>query len=187
MRTDSVERLVGALLLVFLGSSFVGYLFAYQEPTTSLRIVQRIAERMGSIPHSGFHTFIRIFLNNSGVALISVLSGLFFGLGPWIIVAFNGFIAGLVVGFVTETGRLSLTRALLGVVPHGVIEIPALALAGAAGIIWYRELVNGEGVPAERFKKGMARALTLFAVSLLLLLVAAFIEAYITPRIAGFD
>ncbi len=183
--SEGFWRFVLGLLLIFLAASFFGYAYSLHNPENTLRIVRKLAEHIGSPPSSDVHTFLKIFANNSMVALLSTVSGLLFGLGPWLIMAFNGFIAGLVVGFVTETGRYSFTQTLLGLVPHGVIEIPALAMAGAAGIIWYREIVSGEGSGAERFKRGMRKALTMLVLSVLLLLIAALIETYVTPKVSG--
>jgi len=178
-------KFVVGLLVTFLVASFVGYAYSLHNPSNTLEIVKKLAEHIGSPPSSDFHTFLRIFTNNTMVAILSMLSGLLFGIGPWLIMAFNGFIAGVVVGFVTETGKYSFTQTLLGLVPHGVVEIPALAIAGAAGILWYKEIVKGEGNGAERFKRGMKKALTMLALSVLLLLIAALIETYITPKVSG--
>lgn len=178
-------KVVGGLVLFFLGSSFLGYFYALQNPEEASEIVRRLAEAIGTPPTSDFHTFLRIFLNNTMVALLSVFSGLLFGIGPWVIMAFNGFIAGIVVGFVTWTGRYSMLQTLLALLPHGVIEIPALAIAGAAGVVWYREIVGGEGKAGERFKRGMKRAAMLFFLSVLLLFVAALVETYVTPKVSG--
>ncbi len=173
------------LLAVFIGAALIGYVFAVRSPEAAFEAVRRIAEQIGPISDSNFRNFLMIFTNNSMVALLMVLSGLFFGLGPWFIMAFNGFIVGLVVRAVQIKGELSPGQIILGILPHGIIEIPALAIAGTAGIVWYRELVAGEGETAERFKRGGKRALKLFAASVLFLLFAAFVEAYITPNVAG--
>ena len=178
-------RFVAGLLLIFLAASFFGYAYSLHNPENTLQIVKKLAEHIGSPPSSDFHTFLKIFTNNTMVAVLSMISGLLFGIGPWLIMAFNGFIAGVVVGFVTETGKYSFTQTLLGLLPHGVIEIPALAIAGAAGIIWYREIVKGDGNGAERFKRGMKKALMMLALSVLLLFIAALIETYVTPKVSG--
>ncbi|WP_240921888.1 stage II sporulation protein M [Thermococcus sp. ES12] len=175
----------GYLIMVFLAASFIGYAFAVGNPSAAMEALKRLAEQIGPISDSSFENFVKIFTNNSMVALFMLLSGLFFGIGPWLIMAFNGFMVGLVVRAVQENGELSFSQIILGLIPHGVIEIPAIALAGVSGIVWYREIVRGEGETGERFRKGAEKALKLFVVSVLLLLVAAFIEAYITPRVAG--
>ncbi|MCD6372741.1 MAG: stage II sporulation protein M [Thermococcus sp.] len=173
------------LIVVFLAASFVGYFYSLHNPENTLQIVKALTEHMGPPPASDLRTFLKIFTNNTVVAVFSMLSGLFFGIGPWLIMAFNGFIVGVVVCFVTETGKYPFTQALLGLLPHGIVEIPALAIAGAAGILWYREIVKGEGSGAERFKNGMKKALMMLVVSVLLLFVAALIETYVTPKVSG--
>jgi len=178
------RRTLGLMLLVFLASSFVGYALGVASPNTAIEAVKKLIEQIGPISDSSFENFVKIFTNNSMVALFMFLSGLFFGLGPWFIMAFNGLMVGLVVLAVHRSG-MPLGQILLGLLPHGVIEIPAIAIAGVAGIVWYRELVRGEGEPAERFKRGAVEGVKLFLLSVALLLVAALIEAYVTPKVAG--
>ena len=173
------------LLAVFLLSSFGGYAAGVHSPGGALQAVKRIMEHMGSLSDSSFQNFVRIFTNNSMVALLMFVSGLFFGLGPWFITAFNGLVVGLVVFVVHDLRGLPMTKVLLALVPHGVIEIPALAIAGVAGITWYVELAKGEGEAAERFRRGFLKGLKLYLLSVALLFVAALVEAYVTPRIAG--
>lgn len=181
----SSRRIFIMLLSVFLGLAFIGYVFAVGNPDAAVNITQKIGEEIGPVSDSDFKNFVMIFTNNSMVAAFMVLSGLLFGLGPWFIMAFNGFIVGVVVRAVQLTGNISATQILLGLIPHGIVEIPALAIAGTAGIMWYQEIVHGEGEIGGRFKIGALRALKLFGISVLLLIVAAFIEAYVTPSIAG--
>ncbi|WP_297463529.1 stage II sporulation protein M [Thermococcus sp.] len=177
-------RTFGLMLLTFLIFSFLGYAIGSANPETALRTVKKLMEQIGPISDSSFENFIKIFVNNSSVALLMFLSGLFFGIGPWVITAFNGLVVGLVVYAVHRRG-IPMGQILLGLIPHGIIEIPAIVLAGVGGIVWYRELVGGEGSALERFRRGAIRGFKLFLLSLGLLLVAAFIEAYVTPRVAG--
>ncbi|CAD5244031.1 stage II sporulation protein M [Thermococcus camini] len=179
------KRTMGHLLLVFILSALGGYWAGAASPDTALEAVRRIIEQIGPISDSSFHNFVKIFTNNSMVALLTFISGLFFGLGPWLIMAFNGFVVGLVVLAVHRMGGMPMGQILLGLVPHGVVEIPAIALAGVAGIVWYREIISGEGEGGERFRRGAVKGLKLFALSVLFLFVAALIEAYVTPRVAG--
>lgn len=186
-KNPSIAKLLVQFLVTFLGFSLVGYLFSVLSPEGASKLVSAFASRLGELPDSKSRMFLLIFLNNSTVAALSVISGLMFGLGPWVIMAFNGFFVGVVVGFVTDAGKYSIQKALLALIPHGIVEIPAIALACVGGILWYREIIAGEGSGQEKFKKGAKKALRLLALSILLLLVAAFIEAYITPSVAGLE
>jgi len=184
---SSTGRTIVNLLVAFLVTALIGYLFALKNPEMTAGVVNEIAREMvrkvGPVSNYGFEMFLKIFLNNSRVALLMFISGLFFGLGPWFLMATNGFAVGLVVGFSHYGKGLPLVRLLLALLPHGIIEIPAIALAGASGILWYREAVKGKA--GKRFIRGTERAITLLGLSILLLLVAAAVEAYVTPRVAG--
>ncbi|ASJ06956.1 stage II sporulation protein M [Thermococcus pacificus] len=186
MRLPEIPRRTFVLLLmVFMVFSFVGYAAGAANPEAAVEAVKKVISQIGPISDSSFQNFIKIFTNNSLVALFMFISGLFFGLGPWFIMAFNGLVVGLVVLAVHRTAGMPMSQVILALVPHGVIEIPAIAIAGVAGIVWYRELVKGEGEPAERFKRGMMEGFKLYLLSVALLLVAALVEAYVTPKVAG--
>ncbi|WP_297419741.1 stage II sporulation protein M [Thermococcus sp.] len=173
------------LLAVFIVFSFVGYAVGSHSPGEALQAVKRLIEHIGPPSDSSFHNFMKIFTNNSMVALLMLLSGLFFGLGPWFIMAFNGLMVGLVVFVAHRTGGLPMFKIILALVPHGIIEIPAIAIAGVAGITWYLEIARGEGNAGGRFKRGMVEGFKLYLLSVALLFIAALVEAYVTPKVAG--
>jgi len=124
---------------------------------------------------------ITIFLNNALKSFVAMLLGVFFGIAPIAFVAINGLIIGLVMSVFTQAqGPLATVAAIL---PHGVIEIPAFILSSAIGvrlgIRFYKRIKGEHGLGME-----MIAAILFFLVYLLpAFLVAAFIEAYITPLI----
>jgi len=178
-----LKRTFSLLMATFFVGVLLGVTYAYFQPERAGDYVVKIAKELGGLSSDPFQNFVRIFTHNAGVALLVLISGLFFGLGPWIMVFFNGFVAGVVSGFLASHG-LPAGKILLGLVPHGLVEIPAFLLSGTAGILWYRCIRDAED-PAEGFKEGMKKALKLYAVTVGMLLVAALIEAYVTPKVAG--
>ncbi|MDH5664142.1 MAG: stage II sporulation protein M [Candidatus Bathyarchaeota archaeon] len=81
---------------------------------------------------------------------------------------------------------------ILGIAPHGIIEIPAFILEFASLICWHVTIiealmakVTGEKVNVAKFKQGVKDALILAVVSVTLFVIAAFIETYITPHLLG--
>mgnify|MGYP002153769170 FL=1 len=79
---------------------------------------------------------------------------------------------------------------ILGIVPHGVIEIPAFILEFASIIRWHvaiieaiMDKITGERVKVAEFKQGVKDSLILTVISATLFIIAAFIETYITPRL----
>ena len=185
MKMRTPKQIFFVLAFLFLISAFAGLFVAFAAPGGALRIVHKIASEFAIPSPEPFENFQRIFLNNIVVASLITASGIFFGIGPVFFISLNGFIVGIVAGVAYSTGKAPADRILLALLPHGVVEIPAIITAGVGGILWYKEIVAGEGRAGERFKNGAVKALKLLALSVLLLLIAAVIEAYITPEVAG--
>ena len=126
-------------------------------------------------------TFANLATNNWLVAVDLAYSGLAAGVPAVVSLGFNGLIVGAVGGVVDPAAFLAL------VAPHGVIEIPAIAIGGAAGLHLGRV-----GIGALRGRTGVdAVAAAIRRVYRVLLglvplfVVAAFVEAFLTPAIAG--
>jgi len=76
-------------------------------------------------------------------------------------------------------------QLLLAIIPHGILEIPAFAVAGLGGVEWYFEIVRGRGTLRERFLNGFIKSMRMLVLALIMLLLAALVEAYITPTVAS--
>ncbi|MDI9620072.1 MAG: stage II sporulation protein M [Candidatus Nezhaarchaeota archaeon] len=125
---------------------------------------------------------LAIFVNNFSKTLVAMLLGVVLAVPPMIFVLVNGFILGAASFFVVkERGLLFL---LAGILPHGVLEIPALALSCALGIrIGISAYGKLRGRNAEVKSTIKACLKTYFKLVAPLLLLAAFIEAYVTPML----
>ena len=99
-----------------------------------------------------------------------------------------------------EIGALSIvvgitkgvSYPILGIVPHGIIEIPAFILEFASIIRWHVtsieaiiSKVTGEKVNVAKFKQDVKDSLILAVVAVTLFAIAAFIETYVTPHLLG--
>lgn len=124
-----------------------------------------------------------ILLKNWATALLTFI------LGPFspLIVAYNGWVIGVLGVHFKAQGKLLIY--ILGIVPHGIVEIPALIVAGGAGLRFGRLLVvkliariKGSDY---NVKAHIKPSLTLIVLSLILFIIAAFIESLITPLIVG--
>ncbi|MFB6242790.1 MAG: stage II sporulation protein M, partial [Halobaculum sp.] len=138
-----------------------------------------VARVFGTVP---VNDFLNIAANNWLVAVSGVYSGLAFGLPAAVGGAFNGALVGALAG------AFDLRALAVLVAPHGVIEIPTLLVAWGVGIhlggVGWRA-VRGRtdaATVAERLQTA-AHALAGVAV---LLVVASFVEAFLTPQIAAF-
>jgi len=76
--------------------------------------------------------FFVILLNNSAKSFAILLSGILFGLVPLIAVATNGYVLG--VAYLFASGKVGYMQAAKAVLPHGVLEIPAVIFSAAYGL-----------------------------------------------------
>ncbi len=132
----------------------------------------------GTIPVG---TFANLATNNWLVAVDLAYSGLAAGVPAVVSLAFNGLIVGAVGGVFDPVAFLAL------VAPHGVIEIPALVIGGAAGLS-----LGGVGIGAVSGRYGdsdvaaaIRRTYRILLGLVPLFVVAAFVEAFLTPAVAG--
>lgn len=125
-----------------------------------------------------------LFKNISAVLLAFVLSPVLL-LVPLGSLLANGWLIGYVARSVAN--EESVTYFLKGILPHGIIELPALFIGEAAALTF--------GVAAmqalfDRNKRGqfasrVRECVRLLAISGALFLPAALIEAFVTPRVLG--
>jgi len=82
----------------------------------------------------------RLMTHNTRVAIFSMALGLTFGLGTLIILFYNGVILGMVcLDYVLAGESVFLAGWLL---PHGIIEIPAILVGGQAGFLLASALIG---------------------------------------------
>ena len=132
-------------------------------------------------------SFLNIFLNNCGVILRCLLGSLSLRSLTIYNLALNGFFAGVLFNFLKRRG-FNLSEILALILPHGIFEIPAIIIAGAAGFKIPYEIVRYLAGKKEQplTKEDIKEYLTLAVISIILIIIAAFVEAYITPKIAEY-
>jgi uncharacterized membrane protein SpoIIM required for sporulation len=116
--------------------------------------------------------------HNTKVAILTLALGLTWGIGTLIMLFYNGIILGAVAVDYAMAGQTSF---LLGwLLPHGAVEIPAILLAGQAGIVLAGALI-GWGKPISlrmRLRKISNDLVTLISGVALMLVWAGIIEAF---------
>jgi stage II sporulation protein M len=128
---------------------------------------------------------VAIFFNNSLKTLLVIVFGPLFGLVPVIFLLINGAILGAVIpGAVESRG---LWTALMTLLPHGIFELPAIFLGTSIGLrLGVHPLRRLTGDTDTTLFTEFARGLRLFAKLILpLLVVAATVEVFVTPLVAG--
>ena len=122
----------------------------------------------------------QLMTHNTRVALFTLALGITCGVGSVLTLFYNGVILGAVA---LDYVRAGYTTFLLGwLMPHGVIEIPAILIAGQAAFVLAGALI-GRGdrtPPADRLRAVLPAVVTLACGCALLLVWAGIIESFIS-------
>lgn len=126
-----------------------------------------------------------IMVNNISVSLRAFVFGITLGLGTIYVLFANGAMLGALTGLVYIYSRPLDFWALI--LPHGIIELTAIFISGAAGLIIARSiLLPGDYSRKHSLVLGAKKAISLVAGVVLLLVIAGIIEGFFTPLdIAG--
>jgi uncharacterized membrane protein SpoIIM required for sporulation len=117
-----------------------------------------------------------LFTNNLGVSLAAFALGITFGVGTAWLLFYNGVITGVLMAVFAEAGQWRTFAT--GILPHGVLEIPAVLIAGAAGLLLGRGMLRARPWPrSEELARQGREALRLVAGCVPLLILAAVLEA----------
>lgn len=169
--------LITSFLFVF--AFGLGFWGAARFPEAAKIIIQGVMERFSEARDlSAFETFIFILRTNIVATSLMVLLGFFFGLAPLFVVLLNGFLIGVVASVgASLSGGATIA---IGLLPHGIIEIPAFILAASLGLRLGVKFVRLLFLQ-EPFRKEFGNtALYYLAVIIPLLIAAAFVETYVT-------
>lgn len=138
--------------------------------------------------------YFYIFLNNVGhfwdplkmLVWVPLLGTFILGLE----LLFNGGVIGIVAVIAGITH--GIFYPIVGLTPHGILEIPAFILQFASIIRWHVTTIDtmmakiiGEKVESTKFKQGVKDTIILAIASVILFMIAAAIETYITPYLLG--
>lgn len=121
-----------------------------------------------------------LMTHNIKVSIFTLALGMSWGVGTMIMLFYNGVILGAVAVDYIRAGE---TKFLLGwLMPHGVIEIPAILIAGQAGLLLAFALIGrGRRVPLRTRLREISGDVSTLIFGLALMLVwAGFIEAFLS-------
>jgi uncharacterized membrane protein SpoIIM required for sporulation len=121
-----------------------------------------------------------IMTNNLAVAIAACATGMLAGLGTVYMMLFNGILMG-VIGTACQRAGMSVSLWSF-VTPHGVLELPAIFIAGGAGLLLARGiLVPGTLPRRDAIAEAGTQAVRLFLGVIPLLVIAGIIEAFVSP------
>lgn len=190
VRAHKVACLSAAALLF--GAMAIGYLVIafdfgardYILPDDFRYVEKKLAEQdhWGSeiTPQEAPAVSAFIMTNNIRVSMQAFAAGIFLGLGTALVLAYNGFQIGGILGVLAHYGKA--TMLLSFVVGHGVIELTCICIAGGAGFVLARGLVapGDRSVRDALVEEGREAALLALG-TVPLLVVAGTIEGFVSP------
>jgi len=121
-----------------------------------------------------------IMTNNLSVSFTTFALGIGAGIGTVWMLALNGLLFGVVLGACWQAGMAQ--QLLSFVAPHGVLELPAIFIAGGAGLLMAKGLLFPGSLPrrASLVLEG-GRAVRLALGIIPMLIVAGTIEGFVSP------
>jgi len=123
-----------------------------------------------------------IIANNIQACIGAAAGGILFGLGTFFALVFNGFLLGVVSSMFLSKSFAHQLYWWAGILPHGVLELPAICIAGGTGFLFARGLlIPGNIHRGEALRKEGKNAMKLFGGVVFLLVIAGLIEGFITP------
>lgn len=145
----------------------------------SIAALEELADFLATLPK--FLVFVIIFTKNALTLVVSFILSPILCLWPILVLTLNGWLLAFVAAVIVQ--EKSLGFVLAGLLPHGIIELPALILAEAAALSF------GTAAILALFKKerrnlllpSLKKNLRYLLIALALLLPAAIIETFVTP------
>ena len=118
------------LSLVFAAAFLAGTFAPASIGTEAGKMFQFIADNYEAL--AGGKLFLAILLQNVTASILILLSGVLAGIIPLISIGSNGYFLGVLYRQAAEGGGYS--KAALKVLPHGLIEFPALLIVASYGL-----------------------------------------------------
>lgn len=179
---------------VFILPGLAGYAVMREEPPLAMEVLpdalleraaagaERTAQGLGYFeapPGERPVVASSIITNNVGVAFRCFAGGIFAGVGSLVLLAFNGLMIGAASGHFANNGLLGYLWTF--VAGHGLLELFAIWVAGAAGFLLGRSLIApGDLSRSDALVVSGRVGLRLVVAATLMLLVAGGIEGFIS-------
>ncbi len=173
---------------VFLAGTVAGGLATFAQPQFSRYIlgpersdtIERRVDWTQSIVAMKPLASSGIMTNNLSVAIATFASGVLAGIGTLYLLFFNGMLMGVILAACWQAGMLK--TILTFIVGHGSLELPAIFIAGGAGLLVAKGLLFPGLLPRRAsLADAGSKAVRLFLGVVPLLIVAGIVEGFVSP------
>ena len=167
--------------ILFIVGAFAGYYFANLYPSRAQDLVSLLEKIYSPIlKESKFSQVLFVFLKNGFTSFLAIVLGVLFGIFPFVVLINNGEILGMLANIVFRNH--STFYFFVGILPHGIIEIPCFLVSSAIGLKIGRTVIKKVLRKKEvSVVRELNYGLRFFLVLLVFFFIAAVIETLITP------
>ena len=123
---------------------------------------------------------LSIIQNNMYVMIFTLIFSLIFGAGAIFVLAWNASVISAAIGIFTRYQITEIPLGLLRYMVHGFPEITAYFIAALAGGMFGTGMMR-HGIKNPHFIRVLENVLILLFIAILILILAAFMEVYLTP------
>ena len=141
-------------------------------------INEEFEQYYSSAPAAEFST--QVLTNNIRVSFLAFVSGIAWAVPTVFLLAFNGANIGVAAGLFHDAGQATKFWGLI--LPHGLLEITAIIVAGGAGLrLGWSLVVPGDLSRAKALVQEAQRSVSIIIGLVLVFTLAGLIEGFVTP------
>jgi uncharacterized membrane protein SpoIIM required for sporulation/uncharacterized RDD family membrane protein YckC len=187
-------RYIAISALVFFVPAGAGYALLRQRPELAAELIpdtmleraeagaSRSQQRLGYVLTAADQRPVMatsIMTNNIKVAFVCFAGGVVLGVGSLVAVGFNGLELGAISGYFANVGMLGYLWTF--VAGHGVLEISAICISGAAGLMLGLAIIApGRLTRGDALALAGQRAMRLIGMVVIMLIIAGTIEGFVS-------
>ncbi len=183
------RRLLAIALTAMFAPTLLAALWAVNDPGAAIGLVPasyRAAAdpqvrhlSAGLTTQAGFAS--SIYTHNIEVTFLAFAGGVLLGFGTLALLAYNGLLLGVLAGLTIQAGTFSVFVRYI--VPHGLLELSCISIAGVAGLRLARALIEPGVRPRGQALTEEARPAVLMVLGTApWLVIAGLNEGFVTPR-----
>jgi uncharacterized membrane protein SpoIIM required for sporulation len=142
------------------------------------RVKEEESEMNPALAHTKGQFSSALMTSNTRVSILALALGATWGIGTVVLLFYNGVILGAIICDYVRAGQSVFLMGWL--LPHGVIEIPAILIAGQAGLLLGQALIgwNSNETVSQRLRSIAGSLVTLITGAAVLLVWAGLVEAF---------
>lgn len=185
------KKLIIGLYVLFIICFIVTWILSSSFMNNYVKSINATNTTIGNIGTSA----IELFIHNEISGIISYITSIFFGIPAILVLLYNGFNLGMIGSLFSNLLPNGGLYYIVYLIPHGIFEITSTVINSVAGILLFSFIwnfvkstrsdeTNGLSDSFEKTKKILIQSIVLLIFSVILLLIAAPIEAYFSVPFA---